>query len=174
MKKLLILCLTLLLSFPAVFAMPADMVRISEAGGSFYIKEPNGVIYSYKKDDLASVPDFLYGSTINCVGNSLTITLFNSINLYLEKSQSAFITKDPITGELIIMDKDGKSLNSASKIVFNDNASAAFEAGAIISVLKTDSIIYLKVIRGSGRVKVTQGTKITQAHEGNIFEIPNL
>ena len=191
MKKTWFLLLITLFSLQAAFATSPEMIHILDARGNFSIQEPNGAIYNYKKDDLLSVPQILYGSIISGKGGSLTVMLFDSFRLHVEKNQSAFITKDPIT-EAFIITENKPQKNNPMKLVFSDSGSVVFDSGSVISVLKKGNTAYLKIIRATGRVRVTQEYKTvleksawdendgkvrvskehktTDANEGNMFE----
>ena len=97
MKKFLSILLCCLLIF-SVNIYAFSPIKIKFAPRSIGILTPDNELIKYK--DAEDVPEILYSSTIIAYG--MTILSFYDIDFVLKNNQAIFISKDPITKDIII------------------------------------------------------------------------
>lgn len=166
MKKLLTLFLVLF-STSILFADRKELVRIWDLNNGYVsIKTPNGETKKYT--DIESIPQIQYGSRIYAGNKGVTIRLFNNTDIVLEKKQGVFITKDPITNELILMKTEDRGSDKIKMNLIDGNL-AMFGSDAKISMHEKYPYVILDVIKGILKIR-TQEFEFYDVHEGEYHE----
>ncbi|MDR1941852.1 MAG: hypothetical protein LBQ47_05960 [Endomicrobium sp.] len=151
----------------ALNAFAAEIVKISRIDSSVIVKIPSGESKIYKS--AGDMPSFIYGSRITSVKGIAVIKIFNTAEVFLEKGQGVFITKNPITNAVEIMKLDSSAKNPLIKIILADKVNAFFGSDTRIALLEQFPSVNLEVKRGRATVKGTEG-KTYNLSRGDRYE----
>jgi len=153
LKKII---LALLIILPAFCnAEATELVKILKIAGQVNIKTPDGESINYK--NTSDIPEFLYGSRVTAVSGQVTIRLFKTIIVTLEKHQGICITKNPVTKNIEIFKLDVKGGNDDIKVQLAGHVEASFGADSQITLFEEFPSSIIGVRTGTAIVKGTQG-----------------
>lgn len=151
MKKFIVYSLIFVLAISIAYAENPLYVR-------FLTKEvdiisPDGTKTRY--NDIDEIPEILYSSKIISYG--MSILSYHGIDIILKDKQGIFISKDPITKDLIIA-KVEDSQYGPIHINFNDTTSAEISPNTKLSLKYDNSSIVSKVLLGNVSMKSNGAT----------------
>jgi len=157
MKKI-IFSLTFLFFVSAADA--GKLIQIFSVENSVSIKTPTGGELIYKSSD--NIPNVAYGSTITALCGPVNIKIFSdSAEIFLEKDQSVFITKNPITKAIELLKRESKNQKPV-KIILAGRANAYVGYDTKISLTEQYPSVFFEV---------KTGRAIVRGLEGRMFEI---
>lgn len=148
MKKFLLL-ITVLFAASNVFA--TSLVKISKMDGPISIKTPNGELKEYKTID--KVPEITYGSKIYAGNTQITISIFKTADIILEKKQGIMIAKDPIKRNIEVMKLETESKNPEIKVILAGNIHGTFSSDCKVFFYENFPNIKFGVKAGYAMVK---------------------
>ena len=155
MKKIISVTLVFLLFLSGdIFAF--SPIKVKFAPRSIGILTPDNELIKYR--DAEDVPEILYSSTIVAYG--MTILSFYDIDFVLKNNQAIFISKDPISQEIII----SKIENSRT-----GNININFDAGTM-GEMSPETKIALKCVNSQVILTVLTGSLYMQSN-GTEFEL---
>ncbi|AKL97788.1 hypothetical protein [Endomicrobium proavitum] len=169
MKKLMFLLALLVVLCANVFAERSDYIKVIEmgSGGSIEIREIAGDVKTYT--DIDSIPNILYGSKIIAGSKPVSIQLFKTAVIVLEKGQGIVVTKDPVAEKLEISRLQTSSKENRIKINLCDGTTAYFEGDSLISFGEDFPSLYVTVKQGG--LKVYKGLFYNEDFvPGNVWE----
>lgn len=155
MKKFLVVICSCLLFF-STNNYAFSPIKVKFVPKSIGILTPDNELIKYK--DAEDVPEILYSSTIIAYG--MTILSFYDIDFVLKNNQAIFISKDPITKDIII----SKIENSRT-----GNINITFDAGTM-GEMTPDTKIALRYLNSQIILKVLTGSIYMQS-DGTEFEL---
>jgi len=156
MKKII---LSFAFLFFASIAFSGELIKISFVESSVVIKNPTGADFSYKAS--GDMPNVAYGSIITAANGSVNIKVFNTAEIVLEKDQSVFITKNPITRDIELLKRESKN-QKPIKIILAGRANAYVGFDTKISLSERYPSVFFEIKRGRA---------IVRGVEGRMFEI---
>jgi len=163
MKKI-ILSLTFLFFVSTVPA--GEFIQISSIENSVMIKTPTGGDFVYKAS--GNMPDVAYGSTITASNGSVNIQVFNTAEIVLEKDQSVFITKNPITMAVELLKRESKNQKPV-KIILAGRANAYVGYDTKISLTEHYPSVFFEIKSGRAIVRGVEG-KMFEIEAGDRYE----
>ncbi len=155
MKKFISVAFSFLL-LCSVNSYAFSPIKVKFAPRSIGILTPDNELIKYA--DAEDVPEILYSSTIIAYG--MTILSFYDIDFVLKNNQAIFISKDPISKDVII----SKIENSRT-----GNININFDAGTM-GEMSPDTKIALKYINSQIILTVLTGSVYMQSN-GTEFEL---
>lgn len=153
MKKIILALLIVMPTF--CNAVATELVQIVKITGQVGIKTPDGESINYK--NTSDIPEFLYGSKVTAVSGQVTIRMFKTILVTLEKRQSIFITKNPVTKAIEIFKSDSKGGSGDIKVQLAGHVDASFGADSKITLFEEFPSSIIGVKSGTAVVKGTEG-----------------
>ncbi|MDR2191729.1 MAG: hypothetical protein LBO62_02455 [Endomicrobium sp.] len=152
--------------FFASIAFGGELLKISSVENSVSIKLPTGGDFIYKASD--DFPEIVYGSRITALRGAVTIKAFNTVDIALEKEQSVFITKNPITNAIELFKRESKN-QKPIKIKLAGRANAYVGADTSVALTEQYPSVYFEVKKGRCSVKNAEG-KIYELEAGDRYE----
>ncbi len=165
MKKIFLIAVMFMFA-STVYA--TQMVRIVKLdGGSVSVKTPDGETETYR--DIEDIPELLYGSRITAGGAPVEIQFFNTALIILNKNQSIFISKNPVTKEIEVVKYEAKSKQNGIKVLLAGNISATFGSDTKVTFYEQFPSIFFGVKYGNATVNGLDG-RIYKLVDGDHYE----